>query len=728
MLRPRPLTALLWILLLALAPAMLLAQPRQVEEEDLPEPNVWEQIIPTYVEGEKVFNSRSQPDSLALFDEFLRQVEANQATEEPPDEIHRLVANSVFYRAQVNFNLGKTADVEADLSRLLALDPGFAMDRNLVSSKFAELFDRIKKQTVGSVVFTVDPPDAEVAVGRWKAGADGLLTLPVGTHVVHVTRPGYTSAEQEVAATIGETPTFNVVLERLAAVLTVFTTQEDVEIMLDGKPRGATSLEGGIDPGQGARLVLDDLQPGTYELAAHRDGYRTYKARAQIADLRDYVVGPIDLQPTAGVVVLSNLPAGTAVRANDELVTPVFAAGAQPQLVLSPGKYKLALSHPDLGLFESDVDVADQETETIAVKLRPPIVLLGVLGGDEQSAGKLQSLLASGLSKLDRYAFIDRAATGAPILAAAGIEVSDLRAFAQTGRRQAIPWDKIRAEADQRAKGALYLLAVLADDLLASRAHLFVFPQAPLPARPDLVGLELTDQGIAHFEALLDASVLSDRPILDAVLVDAPTGTGPLVVHVGPSGPAHNAGLTAGDRIVDVDGTAVATAAEVEAALVARVESHAKTGKTVPMQVVSAAGPHQVSLGLGTGPVIVDLRDDDVLYSVAAFELQSEAQNPESLVPKWVVGLNQGVVYLHGGDLQGAIRVLREVKAPEGARLGRGMADYLMGLALAAAGGEYSATAKEFLGKAAADGEARLYHADGPFVAPRAQARLRVLN
>ncbi len=118
----------------------------------------------------------------------------------------------------------------------------------------------------------------------------------------------------------------------------------------------------------------------------------------------------------------------------------------------------------------------------------------------------------------------------------------------------------------------------------------------------------------------------------------------------------------------------------------------------------------------------------DVLYSSAAFELQSEARNAESLVPKWVIGLNQGVVHLHGGDLQGAIRVLREVKAPQGARLGQGMADYLMGLALAAAGGEYSATAKEFLGKAAADGEARLYHADGPFVAPRAQARLRVLN
>jgi hypothetical protein len=213
------------------------------------------------------------------------------------------------------------------------------------------------------------------------------------------------------------------------------------------------------------------------------------------------------------------------------------------------------------------------------------------------------------------------------------------------------------------------------------------------------------------------------------VLVDAPTGTGPLVVHVSPGGAALNAGLTVGDRIVDVDGTAVATAADVEAALIARVGSHAKTGKTVPMQVSSpGAGQHQISLGLATGPVIVGLRDNHVLYSAAAYELQSEAQNAESLVPKWVVGLNQAVVHLHSGDLQGAIRVLREVKAPEGARLGQSMADYLMGLALAAAGGEYSATAKEFLGKAAADREARLHHADGPFIAPRAQARLRVLN
>jgi hypothetical protein len=149
----------------------------------------------------------------------------------------------------------------------------------------------------------------------------------------------------------------------------------------------------------------------------------------------------------------------------------------------------------------------------------------------------------------------------------------------------------------------------------------------------------------------------------------------------------------------------------------------------VPMQVASpGAGTHQVALGLAMAPVILGMRESGVLYSVAASELEAETQNAESVIPKWVVGLDQAVVYLHGGDLQGAIRVLREVKPPEGQRLGQAMTDYLMGLALASAGGDYTSQAKDFLGKAAADPEGRLYHADGPFVAPRAQARLRVLN
>jgi hypothetical protein len=256
----------------------------------------------------------------------------------------------------------------------------------------------------------------------------------------------------------------------------------------------------------------------------------------------------------------------------------------------------------------------------------------------------------------------------------------------------------------------------------------FVFPQSPLPARPDVIDVALSEEDVARLQGLLDASVVAERAALGALLVDSPAAAGPLVVSVSPGGSAAVSGLRPGDEIVGIDGGAVTSVADLLSALDARIESHARTGQTVPLEVSSAEGARQVALGFSAGPVILGLRETDILYSAAGHELQSEAQDSQSLVPKWVVALNQAVVHLHGGDRQGAIRFLREVKAPEGGRLGQGMVDYLMGLALSGAGGDYTASAKEFLTKAAADTESRLYHVDGPFIAPRAQARLRVLN
>lgn len=702
---------------------------QQVEEENLPEVDIWEEIIPTYVEAEKVFNSRNQPDSLALFDEFLRQVEVARALEEPPAEIHQLVANSYFYRAQVAFNIGDTEVVQADLERLLQIEPGFAMDRTLVSSKFADLFDEIKARTVGSVLFAVSPPDARISAGPWEANADGMLLLPIGTHSVTIERPGYSSVAMQVEAKASEVPTLEVELERTDAVLTILTEMEDVEIFVDGESRGFTSTPQPGEPGREALLVLDGLQPGAYELAAGKEGYREYLARARIEDLRDYVVGPITLEPTAGVVVLSSFPAGTVVRANGELVSPDFDAGPEPRVTLSPGDYRLALSHPDLGLFETMVTVRDQETTEVRVRLRPPLILLGVLGGDETSAQRMQGLLEDGLGDLASWALIDRSGAASRVLEAADTGVETLRMYAQTGSRESIPWARIQEEADARAKGALYLLAVLSDDLLAERAHIFVLPEAPLPSRPDVLDIALEEQDVERLAGLLDSSVFEERPAVGAVLVDTPVAEGPLVVHVSEKGAATTAGLTPGDRITAVEGEPVASVNDFHAALESRAESHGRTGSALALQVVSAQGERrEVPFGFTTSPVLLRPRDAEVLYSAAASKLAAEVRDTDSIVPAWVVKLDLATVYLHGGDLEAAIRTLREVSAPEGDRLGEGQVSYLLGVALNAAGGEYVQTAKGFLEEAAQKLDARLYHSDGPFIAPRARARLRVLN
>jgi len=73
--------------------------------------------------------------------------------------------------------------------------------------------------------------------------------------------------------------------------------------------------------------------------------------------------------------------------------------------------------------------------------------------------------------------------------------------------------------------------------------------------------------------------------------------------------------------------------------------------------------------------------------------------------------------------------VLRRIQdAPPGPGLGRGAVQYWLGIALDRAGASYLDAAREALEQAAADPEARLYHHDGPWVAPRARARLAVLG
>ncbi|MEE2777357.1 MAG: PDZ domain-containing protein [Acidobacteriota bacterium] len=716
----------LWLIagLLVFAPSLTGAQ--QLVEEDLPEPEVWEEVVPSFAEAEQIFNSANQPDSLVLFDAFLRQVEENRVLEEPPDMIYDLVAKSYFFRAQVNHNLGSTELVELDLEQLLEIDPGFLFDRALVSGRLAEQFDTMKKERVATILVAVDPPDAAVSVGPWNTDPSGLLEIPTGIHIIHAEKAGYESQDLEVEVAAGDAQPLPILLERTSAVLIVATSIEDVEIFLDGANRGSTLY--GSDTTQGALLVLDGLQPGGYELSARKESFRESLVSVQIEDLLDYNMASIQLVPTSGVVALNNMPPGTVIRANGNLVSPSFS-GSGVQVALSPGGYTLSLAHPDRGLFEARVDIIDQQAVEIDVRLRPPLVLLGILGGDTSTATRMNGLLSTELGELGSWALIDRSGVAEEIVAAAGLDVATLRAYAQTGSRQTIPWIEIQKEAGDRAEeGSVYMLGVLSDDLLAETVHMFLFPESPLPARPDQVDLALDSATVRNLAALLNHSVLESRPTLGAIVVDSPAAAGPLVVQTSEGGPAQQAGLTSGDEILSIDGTTVATVSDFWRELTARVETHATSGRLVPLRVASPGGERDVQLALTTSPSLIELGATDVLYSVASYELSTEDQNEEGVVPKWVVRLNQAVVYLHGGDLQGAIQMLRSIDAPTGGRLGEAQVNYLLGLALSSAGGEYASTASGFLTRAAEGTDGRLYHADGPLIAPRAKVRLRVLN
>ena len=96
---------------------------------------------------------------------------------------------------------------------------------------------------------------------------------------------------------------------------------------------------------------------------------------------------------------------------------------------------------------------------------------------------------------------------------------------------------------------------------------------------------------------------------------------------------------------------------------------------------------------------------------------------------RWLLQLNQAAVYLRAMAYQAAIPLLRTIEAPGGAGLSRAMVDYWLGSTLLALDARtYADAARAALDRALAQEGARLYHADGPLLAPRVRARLAALD
>jgi putative serine protease PepD len=89
------------------------------------------------------------------------------------------------------------------------------------------------------------------------------------------------------------------------------------------------------------------------------------------------------------------------------------------------------------------------------------------------------------------------------------------------------------------------------------------------------------------------------RPYLGVSTSDPQTGTGAVVAGVVAGGPAANAGLRLGDRIVTVGGRAISASADVATAVIAR-----KPGDEVKVGVRRGGSDRTVTVKLGTRPDI----------------------------------------------------------------------------------------------------------------------------
>ncbi|MEM9553797.1 MAG: PDZ domain-containing protein [Acidobacteriota bacterium] len=673
------------------------------------------------------------------------------------DELRALWMRALTYRAELHRQLEFEDLARQDLERLLQVSPGTSLDTTVATPDLEKLFAAVRRATVGSVRFLLDPTDARVFVdGRsilepvaHSTAADALpsvldavdpaardtVDLLAGAHRLEIRRAGYDPVVQALEVDAGREITVEQVLERTSPVLEVTTRPAGASVTLDGELLGVTQ---GLTEGySGAAdtvyrldqlsepLIADGLATGLRILEVRAEGYRPYRAELMIDEAIDYRMPPIVLESERGQLVFNDFPAGATIRIDGEIVEPDIPGASRPRVSLAPGEYLVTVDAGAARMDSTRLRLADRQTIEVAVALRPGLAFLGSLGdgtGDDLDRGIAQNLRRA-FDDSARWTLLDRAPEGEPLLRRSGVDADTLRALERPGDdRDAVDWAAVQTAVDRETPGLVYLVAVPSTDLIESGTALWVWSSGPGPAQPERLPVRLEGpDSYDQLRALFDRDLPLRRPWVGALVIDSDAAAHPVIAAVAPSSPAELAGLAVGEQVLGVAGVPVQTAAQFAERIAA-----AESGESLELAVRGPGTPRATRLQLGTSPWVA-VTESSRVRAVAWARLVQLADEVAA-TERWIVELDQALLLLRAGDADAAARRLRDIRAPQVSHgLGQATVDYWLGVALPRVGPDYLDAAREALERAARVPGARMHHHDDAWVAPRARARLSAL-
>lgn len=727
----------------ALALSLLLATSLTAQVEEAVEPATYgaatEGLKAQFESAMVVFQSVRQAESIPLFSQLIDELVAEQAP--PSGERLDLLTAALFRRAEARFNLGENEEAAADLATIARVDPAFDAGLMMVSPKLRDLFEEARARVAGYVDPRLEPMDAVVRLNGLQIELRGTGPTPVlaGTYTVSVERPGYASIERQIEVTPGSTIPLEATLERDSATVRVRTAEPGVEVFFDGTVQGVTQVAELPDrpPPQdldsdaqeesvavaestaapAAELVVDGLSAGEHVLELSKEGYRSARVVVTVADLTDYELEILELEETRGTLYVEAMPADAGLVVDGEVLFPAGSVEGDLSVQLPVGEHLLEIEAGTLGGLAEYFTLEDGGEVTIEVRLKPRLVLLGVLGGDADAARRLRDGLAARFDGHEHWLYEDGPEGLRPRFEELGLDTDTLR----SGAGDDVDWQPVQEAAGEMAPGSVYLLAVLSDDLLAGGADLWTIAATPAAAVADGTRVDLASEtGLDDWASGFATPPAWSRPWLGVVLLDSGLGDGPVIASVDPSGPVAEAGARVGDVVVSVDGKQVSTAAEVADAFAAAAER-------AELALLRAGEPVALTVPVVDRPaVVVDFDSASPVTATLAWAAIEEARGG---TPAWVLALNRAAAYRRHAAWPEVIRSLRGVEAPQGDGIGQAAVDYWLGVALLETDpAAYRGQAIEALQRAAESEAGRLESADGPRVADRARARLQALG
>ena len=471
-------------------------------------------------------------------------------------------------------------------------------------------------------------------------------------------------------------------------------------------------------------MWIGDLAAGSYRLEIRKDGFRTYRSNLDVVGPFDHDLPPVVLESQQAFLLLKGLPDDARVYANGSELEP-DREKLMPEASVEPGRVDLVVARGVHAYFETSVVVEDGAWLEVPIELRPALAYLGVFGEDAAGLRAVSSVLEV-IRNEGSFIVLNREREGAGAFHDLAINASMLRD--RPVAKNDLDWDAIQTKVQDHAPAALYLAAVLSDDLVAETIDLWWWSGAPGPSRPDVLTMDIPSGRIESEARRRLVRSLSPKldtglkaPRLGAVLIESLKGEALVVATVDASGPAAAAGLLPGMDVVEINGEAASTTRQVTEEL-----ASLRPGGVIELAIGGAQDKVTVTIEPEWGWTGLDVFAPDLMSSVAAARLIQEIERPRD-VPRWLLELDLAALLLAAGDAAGAVRLLETIDAPDRDGLGRGSVQYALALAmsdLAAAGQEeYRLRARQIFRTLGSARQGRI-QADGGPSAP-ARARLR---
>ena len=569
-------------------------------------------------------------------------------------------------RARAQFNLGNMKGAETDFASLLKLNPSYAIDRQTLSPKVVDLFDRVRAKIAGILILQLDPPRARLLVDgdpvdQRDAGKVAVLS---GNHLLRAEADGYEPFEETIAVIAGVETRKTITLRPNRRTLQFVTVPAGVSVSIDGGPpilsagpptpeSQALAQQGGFDPNNASAPVLIPLvTAGDHKVTFEKNCYQSRALAVKVTlDLEQNTAmkfTPVVLQDAKSELRLTSTPSGADVFVDGEKkgATPLVLPGQ------CGGERDLAVIKPDVGSWSERIRLTAGEVNTLDVKLRPTLVYVGTFRLDEWGRAVWSD---------EDKPLLDELAKGLKTL-----NVVRTPAILQGLRDSIVKWminepDEVRAgtllppaileEAASSAKADLVLAGLTLGGDAEKSWTLAVY--SVLHPAPDITRLRLDQpDGVRDFVKRLDNAPAARGPwwgmgLVDTLLDGQAEPDGPLVVRVLPGGPASKAGLREGDRVRAVGNRKTPTVRDVNQAIAAEMARPGGLKPTLVLAVEDAAGPRTVRFSPDEGPVVTPLSDPALLYNraLAEFRLRSRAAADEG--DRGAALLNLGVAYMH---------------------------------------------------------------------------------